>query len=132
MAVAVGPFRIVLEDAASLQDARHCLAEWLGEIPGTEAVASDVVSAADELCSNALTAASSKTELRARVEAQSVVVDVTDDGPGIACALPDEPPGPLAESGRGLYVARQLVDVLWLSARPGGGTRASFAKRLAP
>lgn len=130
MAAAVGPFRIVLVDAASLSDARHCLAEWLEEIPGAEAVASDVVSAAGELCSNALTAAASKTELQARVEARSVVVDVTDDGPGMICGLPEEPPGPLAESGRGLYVVRQLVDVLWISSRPGGGTRATFARRL--
>ncbi|MBW3537788.1 MAG: ATP-binding protein [Actinobacteria bacterium] len=132
MAGAAGPLWIVLEGAEGLQNARHCLSEWLEDVPGAEAVASDVVSAAAELCTNALTAATSKVELQARVEGQSVVVDVTDDGPGMACGLPEEPPGPLAESGRGLYVARQLADVLWISARPGGGTRATFALRLTP
>ena len=129
---AAGDFRTVFGDAAGLQDSRHALSEWLDEIPDAAPIAADVVSAAAELCANALLAPASKTELRARVEGPSIVVDVIDDGPGIACGLPEEPPAPLEESGRGLYVVRRLVDVLWITALPDGGTRATFARRLAP
>ena len=132
MAAAEEDFRATFADAVGLQDTRHALAAWLSEIPEAARVSSDVISAAAELCANALLAPASKTELRARIEGDSILVDVTDDGPGITCGLPEEPPAPLAESGRGLYVVRQLVDVLWISALSGGGTRATFARRLAP
>lgn len=132
MAAAAGPFRFTLVDVADLSDARHSLAEWLEEVPGSDAVSADLVSAAAELCLNALDAEASKTELCARVESRSVVIDVTDDGPGMAGELPELPPAPLADSGRGLYLVRQLMDVLWISNRPGGGTRATCARRLTP
>ena len=132
MAAAVGPLRVTLEDLSTLPAARHSFAEWLGKVPVGETVASDLVTAAGELCANALRAAHSKAELCARVEAMSVVVDVTDDGEGMECGVPEEPPPPYEEAGRGLFVVRALVDVLWISRRPNGGTRATFARRLTP
>ena len=127
---AVGPLRVSLEDLSALPEARHSFAEWLSEVRVKESVADDLVAAVGELCANAVRAAESKAELLARVESHSVVVEVVDDGEGLDCDLPEEPPAPHAESGRGLYLVRQLVDVLWIRRRPGGGTHATFARRL--
>lgn len=129
--MAVGPLRVTLGHISALPEARHSFEEWLREVPVRETVASDLVAAAAELCANAVRAAESKAELTARVEAEAVVVEVVDDGTGIEGDLPEKPPAPYAESGRGLYLVRQLVDVLWIRQGPGGqGTHATFARRL--
>lgn len=131
MTVAVRPLRVTLQDMAGLPNARHSLADWLGQVRVAENVAADLVTAAGELCANAVRAATSKAELTARVEAHSVVVEVMDDGAAADIELPEELPAAHAESGRGLYLVRQLVDVLWIRQLPDGrGTKATFARRL--
>lgn len=131
MTPAVRPLRVRLANMAALPDARHSLAAWLGQVRVADNVAADLVTAAGELCANAVRAATSSAELTARVEAHSVVVEVVDDGEGSDIHLPEEPPAPHAESGRGLYLVRQLVDVLWIRQLPDGrGTKATFARRL--
>lgn len=128
---AVRPLRVTLQDMAELPRARHSLADWLGQVRIADNVAADLVTAAGELCANAVRAATSKAELTARVEAHSVVVEVEDDGEPADIELPEEPPSPQSESGRGLYLVRQLVDVLWIRQLPNGrGTKATFARRL--
>ena len=131
MALAVKPLRVTLQDMAALPGARHSLADWLGQVRLTDNVVADLVTAAGELCANAIRAAASTAELTARVESHSVVVEVVDDGDAGHIELPDEPPSPHLESGRGLYLVRQLVDVLWIRQLPDGrGTKATFARRL--
>src|SRR5688572_23560466 len=103
-----------MEDMAELPDARHSLADWLGQVRVPESVVADLVAAAGELCANAVRAATTRAELTARVEAHSVVVEVMDDGSPAEIELPEAPPSPTVESGRGLYLVRQLVDVLWI------------------
>ena len=116
---------------AELPRARHSLADWLGQAHVADNVVDDLVAAAGELCANAVRAATSKAELTARVERHSVVVEVVDDGTPAEIELPEEPPSPHVESGRGLYLVRQLVDVLWIRQLPNGrGTKATFARRL--
>ncbi len=133
MRPAVKPLRVTLPDMAALPGARHSLAKWLGQVSVAANVAEDLVAAAGELCANAVRAAMSTAELTARVEAHSVVVEVIDDGDSGHVELPEEPPSPHLESGRGLYLVRQLVDVLWIRQLPdGAGTKATFARRLAP
>ena len=128
---AVKPLQVTLEDMAALPDARHSLADWLGQVRLAENVAADLVTAAGELCANAVRAARTRAELTARVEAHSVVVEVVDDGESGDIELPEKPPPANVESGRGLYLVRQLVDVLWIRQLPeGGGTKATFARRL--
>ena len=128
---AAGELRVSLADLSALPEARHSLAEWLRELPVKESVAADLVCAAGELCANAVRAAESTAEMTARLEDRSVVVEVLDDGGGLDCDLPEEPPAPYAESGRGIYLVRQMVDVLWIRPRPDGpGTCATFARRL--
>lgn len=132
MPPAVRPLRVTLQDMAELPGARHSLANWLGQVRVADGVAADLVAAAGELCANAVRAATSKAELTARLEAHSVVVEVVDDGDGDAeIELPEKPPSTQLESGRGLYLVRQLVDVLWIRRLPSGrGTKATFARRL--
>ncbi|HUR48235.1 MAG TPA: ATP-binding protein [Acidimicrobiales bacterium] len=131
MAAAVRPLRVTLQDMAALPEARHCLADWLGQVRMGENVKADLVTAAGELCANAVRAATTSAEMTARVEAHSVVVEVVDDGEPADIELPEEPPPSHMESGRGLYLVRQLVDVLWIRQLPEGqGTKASFARRL--
>ena len=131
MVAAVRPLRVTLHDMAELPGARHSLADWLGQVRLEETAAADLVTAAGELCANAVRAATTEAELTARVEAHSVVVEVVDDGDPSDIELPEEPPSPHVESGRGLYLVRQLVDVLWIRQLPGGrGTKATFARRL--
>jgi anti-sigma regulatory factor (Ser/Thr protein kinase) len=131
MAGTVEPLRVTLEDMAALPEARHSLADWLEEMRVAEAVKADLVAAAAELCANAVKAATTKAQLTARVESRSVVVEVVDDGEPADIELPEAPPPAHIESGRGLYLVRQLVDVLWIRKLPEGqGTKATFARRL--
>lgn len=126
-------FEIDLKPTASaLPDARHQFESWLTEIGVRAGVVGDLVTAASELCTNAIRAAETKVTLRSRVDGASIILEVSDDGPGFgAGAMPDEEPDPLAIAGRGLYVAKQLVDVLWVAPDPEtGGTIARCARRL--
>jgi anti-sigma regulatory factor (Ser/Thr protein kinase) len=125
-------FSFTLEDLEALPRARHELEHWLRPRSGDAEVVSDVLMAATELCANGLRAAQTAAVLRARTQGDSVLVEVVDDGDGIEAEVPEEAPSPMAESGRGLFVVRQLVDVLWIRPSPDGGTCATFARRLTP
>ena len=50
--------------------------------------------------------------LRAWPDGEDVVLEVEDDGPGLSNDVTTDAPPPGAPSGRGLYVARALVDTL--------------------
>lgn len=131
MAAATGGYlELTLMKTEALAEVRQTLAEWLQPLADSPEVVSDVISASTELCTNALRAAESKAVMRVRAEGNSVLVEVLDDGSGITAEIPDSPPPPFSESGRGLFLVRQLVDVLWIRHNPEGGTRAAFARRL--
>jgi anti-sigma regulatory factor (Ser/Thr protein kinase) len=126
-------FEIDLEPTASaLPEARHQFESWLTGIGVRAVVIGDLVTAASELCTNAIRAADTKVTLRSRVDGGTLIFEVSDDGPGFGPgAMPDEEPDPLAIAGRGLYVAKQLVDVLWVAPDPKtGGTIARCGRRL--
>ncbi len=125
-----GTLELTLLDPAALAEVRRTLASWLEPLAEDHSVISDIVSASAELCSNALRAAESKAIMRVRSLGESILVEVVDDGAGMAVEIPEAPPPPFSESGRGLYLVRQLVDVLWIRELPEGGTAASFARRL--
>ena len=122
----------LLPTASALPDARHQFESWLTAIGVRAGVVDDLVTAASELCTNAIHAAETKVTLRSRVDGGTLIFEVSDDGPGFAGdALPDEEPDLDAVAGRGLYVAKQLVDVLWVSPDPHtGGTVARCGRRL--
>lgn len=126
-----GDLELTLLSPEGLADVRRALTDWLEPLAPDPMVVSDIVSASVELCTNALRAAESKAVVRVRTEGNSVLVEVLDDGVGISTEIPEAPPPPFSESGRGLFLVRQLVDVLWIRPRPDGGTQATFARRLA-
>jgi len=59
--------------------------------------------------------------LRARAEADAVVIEVEDDGRGFASVFRDDDdlPDGSAEQGRGIYLARALTDELDAFRREG-------------
>lgn len=123
--LAMGP------DATGLGEMRTRLEQWLVNGSVREPVVSDLVIATTELSSNAVRAARTEVMVRAVRQGDHVIIEVVDDGPGITDDVPEREPDPLAEFGRGLYVVRQLVDVLWLSHDDEtGGTRARCARRV--
>jgi anti-sigma regulatory factor (Ser/Thr protein kinase) len=126
------PFRASLHELVQLVDARHGLAQWLTDHHVPEEAAGDIVGAASELCTNALAVCKSEVVLCAEIEGDAVVLEVRDDGPGVD-ELPDsERPDSMSEDGWGLYLVRQLVDVLWLHRDEDGGTCAKCARRFTP
>ena len=108
---------------ASIGLARHGLDDWL-RFQGLEhADREDLCVVASELCTNAVHAgAVERVELRAFVQDDAIVVEAEDDGRGLIGPLPDpEVCPPEGTSGRGLFLARALVDDLEVD-RPHGGT----------
>jgi PAS domain S-box-containing protein len=129
---AIGPFhhRFTGHEAA-VSVARHLLGAWLNEQPVDPAVVDDVLLAAAELCTNAVTASpGSPVVLDAWLDGDALGVEVRDGGPGLVLPVlrHDEIPDLDAEAGRGLYLVRALVDDLDAGADDGGAW-VRFVKR---
>jgi serine/threonine-protein kinase RsbW len=118
--------------AATVPLARHLLADWLEHVSVDAEDAADLVLAASELCANAVRFASGAPgalELRAWCDADSIVVEVEDDGPGMEWPLErGEPPDPEADEGRGLFIADAFTDEL-TARREGGRTVVRAVKK---
>jgi anti-sigma regulatory factor (Ser/Thr protein kinase) len=81
----------------------------------------DLQLAATELLANALVHGGGDATLRVWVAGGYLHCQVDDDGSGIADALAGyRPPGAAADAGRGLWLARQVVDLLQISSTPAG------------
>lgn len=108
--------------AREVGELRRALAGWLAEREVAGEDVDDVLVAASELLSNAVTAARSTIGLRASVVAGRVAVEVEDDGPGHEDPdrLGTGAPEPGAEAGRGLFLVRALMDeISFLSTSEG-------------
>ena len=100
---------------ATVPLARHLLGDWLEHLGLDEAETGDILLVASELCSNAVRHASGQhgaLSMRAWADADALVVEVEDDGPGMELSARLEDPDLDAEQGRGLYVVRALTDEL--------------------
>lgn len=100
---------------ATVPLARHLLGDWLEHLGLDESETGDVLLVASELCSNAVRHASGRhgaLAMRAWADADALVVEVEDDGPGMELSARLEDPDLDAEQGRGLYVVRALTDDL--------------------
>jgi serine/threonine-protein kinase RsbW len=98
----------------------------------------DIAISATELINNAIIHGnkgdpSKKVKIRLEFVDGTVSVDIVDQGGGFD---PTDIPDPLAEEnllkevGRGIFIARSLVDKLHFDREPGWGTRASITKHL--
>ena len=98
----------------------------------------DIAISATELINNAILHgnggdSSRQVKIRLEVENKTVIVDIVDQGKGFD---PTIIPDPLAEEnllkevGRGIFIARSLVDELRFDREPGWGTKASITKYL--
>ena len=98
----------------------------------------DIAISATELINNAILHGnggdtSKHVKIRLEVENKTVIVDIVDQGEGFD---PTVIPDPLAEEnllkevGRGIFIARSLVDELQFDKEPGWGTKASITKYL--
>lgn len=98
----------------------------------------DVAISATELINNAILHgnggdASKKVMIRLSVNDRTVSVEIIDQGEGFDLT---DIPDPLAEEnllkevGRGIFIARSLVDTLQFDREPGWGTKAAITKSL--
>jgi anti-sigma regulatory factor (Ser/Thr protein kinase) len=100
---------------AAVPLARHLFKDWLTRVPVESDALESLVLIASELSANAVrhsSGAPSSVAVHAWVEHEGIVVEVSDDG---AAPLPagldgDEIPDPEAETGRGLFLVRELAD----------------------
>lgn len=107
---------------ATVTLARRQLGDWLARV-GEGAPREDILLASSELVSNAVRAARTAVGVRAWVAAASIVVEVSDDGPGFDTgALGGDPPAALAEQGRGLFLVTALMDDESITSTPAGTT----------
>jgi sigma-B regulation protein RsbU (phosphoserine phosphatase) len=106
----------------SVTAARRAVAGWLGAQPiGADRVP-DLLLAVTELTTNAMRAARTAVEVRCWLTDDAVMVEVTDDGRGFDPAIANDVRelDPLAERGRGLFLAGALVDECTIESGPNG------------
>ena len=109
---------------AAVPLARHLMSDWMEHLLFDDDERADLLLVASELCSNAVrhsSGAPTSLVLRARAEADAVVIEVEDDGRGFDSPLTDDEdvPDSSAEQGRGIYLARALTDELETFRREG-------------
>jgi serine phosphatase RsbU (regulator of sigma subunit)/anti-sigma regulatory factor (Ser/Thr protein kinase) len=113
----LGPFTHRLSRSmAGVGLARDLLRDWLVSVPVEEDAVADLLLVASELCSNGIKHASWERDgavLHAHVDEADIIIEVADDGGGLALPyLDEEPPDPDAERGRGLWLVHTLTDEL--------------------
>jgi serine phosphatase RsbU (regulator of sigma subunit)/anti-sigma regulatory factor (Ser/Thr protein kinase) len=113
--VPLGPFEHRLSpSSATVPLARNLLREWLVRVPVDDDSVHDLLLVATELCANAVEHATWQDDgvmLRAWSEGTDVLIEVEDDGAGLAWSpADDDPPDPEAEQGRGLWLVHTLTD----------------------
>jgi anti-sigma regulatory factor (Ser/Thr protein kinase) len=87
----------------------------------SESAVDDLAIAVTEVLSNALRMSSGPVRVRSWTTDAEAVVQVDDDGPGLGDPLAGYRRPPTgAEAGRGLWIARQLADLVHIVAGSGG------------
>jgi PAS domain S-box-containing protein len=100
-----------------VHEVRGPLAAWLADRDLEPQTISDLILVSSELLNNAMNAARERVDISIAMDGGRITIEVTDDGmqrPTIP-RVSSDPPGAEAESGRGLFIARQLTDELKIS-----------------
>jgi anti-sigma regulatory factor (Ser/Thr protein kinase) len=113
------------------------MGDWLEHVVVDDEERADLLLVASELCSNAVrhsTGAPTSLVLRARADADAVVIEVEDDGSGFDIPLSDDGdlPDASAEQGRGIYLARALTDELDAFRRDGNTVVRAVKRAVLP
>jgi anti-sigma regulatory factor (Ser/Thr protein kinase) len=106
-------------DLSPLRERVAALGEEAGVDPGSLA---DFQIATNEVAANALWHAHGPREARVALLDGALVFEVRDAGPGLDPLVAHQPPGAGRASGRGLWIAHQLADVVQVVPE-GPGTR---------
>jgi serine phosphatase RsbU (regulator of sigma subunit)/anti-sigma regulatory factor (Ser/Thr protein kinase) len=134
----LGPFEHRFSpNPATVPIARHLMGDWLEHVVVDDEERADLLLVASELCSNAVrhsTGAPTSLVLRARADADAVVIEVEDDGSGFDIPLSDDGdlPDASAEQGRGIYLARALTDELDAFRRDGNTVVRAVKRAVLP
>jgi serine/threonine-protein kinase RsbW len=121
-------------DEASVGIVRHICRDALVTLGVSYDCVADVELAVTEACTNVLKHASSKTheyEVQVEIDESTCQIRVIDAGNHFRMAPEPEPVPVTAESGRGLFLMRAMVDQLDLDQEPEAGTVIKLTKELA-
>jgi anti-sigma regulatory factor (Ser/Thr protein kinase) len=125
---------VVPMDICSLADLRWRTWAYLAAAGVAPGMLDDILIALHEAVANALVHSGSSTDIAVRVRATRVrvVIEVSDEGRGIASgvAIPPRPPNLAAESGRGLFMIWSLMNSVVFTHR--SGTHLEMVKELFP
>jgi len=105
-----------LADPSDLPGARRFLLEQAMRAGLGRDRTADLCVAANEVLTNAIVHAGGPTGLSAWIEHEALICQIDDAGAGISDPIVGyRPPPATAERGRGLWLARQLVDLIQIS-----------------
>lgn len=88
----------------------------------TARVIEDLVTAVNEIATNAIRYAGGRGRITISSFARGVSVEISDHGPGLPANLRAERPAPEATGGRGIWMARRLCERMAISSSPYGVT----------
>lgn len=112
---------LTLTDLSELGPLRAAVRSWLHQQAVATAAIDDVVVAVTEVAANGLVHGAAPVRVHAWRHVRTLVVQVDDaGGRPLPAAAGHLPPDPGEASGRGLWLARQLADVV--TTHTGGGT----------
>lgn len=115
-------------DGGMLAAVRGLLESLAREASGSPEQASEITVGLNEVIANALEHGSDSAHVRCWHDGDRLICEVADDGPGLDDPLAGyRPPSPQQLDGRGLWIARQILDVVELQQREDSGLRAHLA-----
>jgi len=112
-----------------LATVRRMIVALAGELGLRRDRAVDLSVATNEVTANAVKYAGGGQLAILQDAESSVVIEVSDDGPGIPAELSQDLPSPEATGGRGLWLARALCDRVDIATGP-TGTRVRLEMRI--
>lgn len=115
-------------DAHDLASLRHQLRTWADRHRVPSGQAANLITAANEIATNALKFGLPPITVSGWRKANHLICECFDAGPGLTDPTAGYHPPEVGQSGSGLWVLRQLADLVQISSQPEGTRiRLSFA-----